>query len=82
MELANVLSRVPAKPARTFREALQSIHLFLYSLFGIYSAGRPDQYQYPYYENDIKEGVMTEVFVNDPTRGYGIFIENMLNAAG
>lgn len=61
MELADILSRVPAKPAKTFRDALQSIHLFLYSLFGIYSAGRPDQYLYPYYENDIKEGVMTEV---------------------
>ena len=61
LELAEVLDRVPAKPARTFREALQSIHLFLYSLFGIYSAGRPDQYLYPYYENDISNGTMTEV---------------------
>ena len=24
---------------------------------------------------------MTHVLVNDPTRGYGIFIENMLDAA-
>ena len=24
-------------------------------------------------------GAVTHVFVNDPTRGYGIFIENMLN---
>lgn len=61
LELADVLSRVPAKPARTFREALQSIHLFVSSLFGIYSMGRPDQYLYPYYEKDIREGVMTEV---------------------
>lgn len=27
-------------------------------------------------------GAVTHVFVNDPTKGYGIFIENMLNAAG
>ena len=40
---------------------MQSIHLFLYSLFGIYSVGRPDQYLYPYYENDIRNGTMTEV---------------------
>ena len=26
-------------------------------------------------------GAVTHVFVNDPTRGYGIFIENMLDAA-
>ena len=27
-------------------------------------------------------GAVTHVFVNDPTRGYGIFSENMLDAAG
>jgi stage IV sporulation protein B len=26
-------------------------------------------------------GVVTHVLVNDPTSGYGIFIENMLDAA-
>jgi len=27
-------------------------------------------------------GAVTHVLVNDPTRGYGIYIENMLDAAG
>ena len=27
-------------------------------------------------------GAVPHVLVNDPTRGYGIFIENMLEAAG
>ena len=27
-------------------------------------------------------GAVTHVLVNDPTRGYGIFIENMLDTAG
>ena len=27
-------------------------------------------------------GAVTHVLVNDPTMGYGIFIENMLEAAG
>lgn len=27
-------------------------------------------------------GAVTHVLVNDPTKGYGIFIENMLGAAG
>jgi hypothetical protein len=27
-------------------------------------------------------GAVTHVFIFDPTRGYGIFIENMLDAAG
>ena len=61
LALADTLERVPAKPARTFREALQSIHLFLYSLYGIYSAGRPDQYLLPYYRNDIENGILDEV---------------------
>jgi stage IV sporulation protein B len=26
-------------------------------------------------------GAVTHVLINDPTTGYGIFIENMLNAA-
>jgi stage IV sporulation protein B len=26
-------------------------------------------------------GAVTHVMISDPTRGYGIFIENMLNAA-
>ena len=27
-------------------------------------------------------GAVTHVLVNDPTKGYGIFIENMMDAAG
>ncbi len=27
-------------------------------------------------------GAVTHVLVNDPTQGYGIFIENMMKAAG
>ena len=31
--------------------------------------------------NAIQIGVVPHVLVNDPTTGYGIFIENMLDAA-
>ena len=34
----------------------------------------------PIVQNGKLVGAVTHVFVNDPTRGYGIFIENMLNA--
>ena len=27
-------------------------------------------------------GAITHVLVNDPTKGYGIYVENMLKAAG
>jgi len=32
-------------------------------------------------KNGKPVGAVTHVFVNDPTRGYGIFIENMLAEA-
>ncbi len=36
----------------------------------------------PILQNDRIIGAVTHVLVNDPTMGYGIFIENMLDAAG
>ena len=36
----------------------------------------------PIIQNGKLVGAVTHVLVNDPTRGYGIFIENMLEAAG
>ena len=36
----------------------------------------------PILQNGKLVGAVTHVLVNDPTRGYGIFIENMLAAAG
>ena len=35
----------------------------------------------PIIQNGMLVGAVTHVFVNDPTRGYGIFIENMLAEA-
>ena len=35
----------------------------------------------PIIQNGKLIGAVTHVFVNDPTRGYGIFIENMLSEA-
>lgn len=55
--------RVPARPATTFAEALQSI-LLIQAMTGIseyayysISLGRFDQYCYPYFEQDRKRGV-------------------------
>lgn len=36
----------------------------------------------PIIQNGKLAGAVTHVLVNDPTKGYGIFIENMLEAAG
>jgi stage IV sporulation protein B len=35
----------------------------------------------PIIQNGKLVGAVTHVLINDPTTGYGIFIENMLNAA-
>jgi len=36
----------------------------------------------PIIQNGKIIGAVTHVLVNDPSKGYGIFIENMLDAAG
>lgn len=58
-EIAATLDRVPRYPARTFREALQSVHFFTFNLAGLYQAGRPDKYLLPYYEADRKAGILS-----------------------
>ncbi len=77
-ELAEILRQVPAKPARSFHEALQSIHLFTFSLYGLYSAGRPDQLLIDYYRNDIKNGILTEARAQELIDCYCLqYIPNM-----
>ncbi|MDI6870182.1 MAG: formate C-acetyltransferase/glycerol dehydratase family glycyl radical enzyme [Bacillota bacterium] len=64
LELANICERVPAKPPRTFHEALQFIyfvHVVLHiedSGYGI-SVGRLDQILWDHYVNDLKAGRLT-----------------------
>jgi len=63
--ISQICHRVPDKPARTFHEALQSLwftHLILQieSNGHSISLGRFDQYMYPFYEKDLKEGRLIE----------------------
>jgi len=63
--IAEVCEWVPANPARTFWEALQVIAFIMASVQiesnGVsIGVGRLDQYCLPYYERDIREGVLTE----------------------
>jgi pyruvate formate-lyase/glycerol dehydratase family glycyl radical enzyme len=65
LKLADIFTRVPAGPASSLYEALQSVfitHVILhYENFqhGI-SFGRMDQYLYPFYKRDIDNGTITE----------------------
>lgn len=62
--LAAVLAQVPAHPARSFHEAVQSTflaHVIVHQesfQHGV-SFGRVDQYLYPYYRRDIEAGRVT-----------------------
>ncbi len=62
--IAGICSRVPAHPARTFREAVQSIYLYHIALFmeqnaASYNPGRLDQLLFPFYVRDLNEGRIT-----------------------
>lgn len=64
LKIAENCAQVPGKPARNFYEACQSFW-FVQMLLQTESSGhsispgRFDQYMYPYYEKDIKEGLIT-----------------------
>lgn len=66
-EVAELLSRVPAKPPRTFLEALACLRILHYCLWcnGNYhnTLGRIDQYLYPYYRHDIEIGVSKDALL-------------------
>ncbi len=64
-EVACACERVPARPARTLREAFQSllfaqIAINLESLDNSVCPGRLDQILYPYYEADLEAGRLDE----------------------
>ena len=65
LEIADSLRYVPYHPARTFREAVQSIFIVLLAVHlesngHAISLGRFDQYVYPLYKKDIEEGRLTK----------------------
>ncbi len=66
LAIAERCRRVPYRPPRDFREALQWVWLtqvmaiVSYGMGGIFAVGRVDQYLYPYYRADIEAGRITE----------------------
>ncbi|WP_072375058.1 glycyl radical protein [Thermophilibacter mediterraneus] len=65
LQIAETCERVPYEPARSFREAVQSVW-FIQLILQIesnghsLSYGRFDQYMFPYYEADVASGAITE----------------------
>ncbi|NLM84989.1 MAG: hypothetical protein GX189_09875 [Clostridiales bacterium] len=64
-KIAEICDKVPARPAETFYEAMQSVWLTYLAVMmegwgpGI-GFGRMDQYLYPYYRKDIDSGALTK----------------------
>lgn len=62
--LADMFRRIPAEPAATFYEAVQSLFITHVMVHGEnfqhgVSFGRVDQYLYPYYIKDLETGILT-----------------------
>lgn len=64
LQIAATCHHVPQQPARTFREALQSLYFYQISIFmeqnaASYNPGRMDQYLWPYFKADLDTGKIT-----------------------
>jgi pyruvate-formate lyase len=62
LEMARICRKVPYEPAETFREAMQA---FWFTFLMVCpsptsTAGRFDQYMYPFYKHDIDKGIITD----------------------
>lgn len=62
LEMARICRKVPYEPAETFREAMQA---FWFTFLMVCpsptsTAGRFDQYMYPFYKKDIEAGIITD----------------------
>jgi len=68
IQISNNLNKVPWNPPKAFYEAMQSIWLIhdmalvSFGLGGIFAIGRPDQYLFPFFKNDIDSGKITREF--------------------
>ena len=67
LEIARICRTVPAQPAKSFYEAVQSIHFVSYCLSlnpfcgrQQFQLGHPDRYLLPYYQSDVKKGTLTK----------------------
>ena len=67
--IAQVCKNVPANPANSFYEAVQSVHFITHCLslnpfLGTqqFQLGHPDRYLLPFYERDIKSGIITKEY--------------------
>lgn len=69
-KIAEICKKVPAQPAETFYEAVQSVHFVTHCLslnpfrtnHQQFQLGHPDRYLWRFYEKDIKNGTLTKEY--------------------
>jgi len=84
LHIADICRQVPASPARTFHEALQSlwfiqIGLLMEGFAFCFVPGQLDQYLWPYYERDLKEGLLTRSHAKDLLKFFFIKLNSYAN---
>ena len=83
-KISEMCRKVPANPAESFYEAVQSVHFitFCISLNPLrpwalqFQLGHPDRYLLPYYLKDIQNGVITKEYAQLILDCFGIQINN------
>lgn len=70
LTIAETCRTVPERPAQTFQQALQCVHLchimvYWDTFFTGVSFGRVDQYLYPYYRRDIDSGLIDRNYATE-----------------
>ena len=68
LQIASNCKKVPAEPAESFFEAVQSVHFVTYCLSlnplrlgpQQFQLGHPDRYLFPFYQKDIERGLLTK----------------------
>jgi len=84
LRISEICKKVPANPADSFYEAVQSVHFVTYCLslnpfrynFQQFQLGHPDRYLYSYYKSDIQSGALTPEFAQLLLDCLGIQINN------
>ena len=85
LQIAERCRRVPAQPAVSFMEALQSLWLtqvttvISYGEDSIFAPGRVDQLLYPYYKKDLEERIITKEQALEALEEYLIKISTFLS---
>ncbi len=83
-KISEICRKVPANPAESFYEAVQSVHFVTYCLSmnplryccQQFQLGHPDRYLLPYYLKDIQNGIITKEYAQLLLDCLGIQINN------